>query len=819
MYILISNEGCVILGSGSLRLRISFITEAIARITFTDGKPFQPGPSLIVTTQSTFTDYHLEDKLTNFTISTPTITITVDKESGGVSYFDQTGNILLGEPERGGKWLTAKKVYWTASNKNTWLSSQQNVNSECVADTARDVFEAKLEFVFNENEALFGFGSHEEGYSNLRGKCRQLYQHNRKIVIPYFVSTRGYGLLIDCCSLMVFHDDSLGSYIWADVVNELDYYFIYGGNFDNVTRGYHELTGKAPMLPKWAFGYIQSKERYVNANEMIAIAGEYRRRQIPLDLIVLDWRSWSGNFWGQKTFDPVRFPDPTTFINTLHEMNVHFMISVWPTMSGDCPNQKEMEQHGFMLGDGQTYNAFLSEARKLYWDQAYSGLFVHGVDAWWCDSSEPFVADWSNAVELESHIRLVVNTQNFKQYIDPSLINVYALLHAQGVYEGQRRTTSTKRVLNLTRSAYAGQHRYATVLWNGDISATWETLRRCIPEGVNFCAAGEPYWTLDIGAFFINYSINTWFWHGDYSDGCRGITDGDAIEPDPQDTGCRDLGFWELYARWFQYGSFLPMFRTHGTDASREIWRFGEAGTPFYDNIAKYIRLRYQLLPYIYSLAGQVTLNSYTIMRAVAIDYPNDTKTFNITDQYLFGSALMVCPVTTPMYYERNSKPIPDAPKTRLVYLPTGNQWYDFWTETVYDGGQTMTVDAPLDTMPLFVRAGSIIPMTQVMQYVNEVPSAAYEIRIYRGDDTNFTIYEDAGDKYDYEQGSFALIYLSWLETLGQLTIHERQGFFPELIAERQYNIIFISKQGRETKTVLYTGKEVQISATQNITS
>ena len=656
MYVLISNEGCVILGSGSLRLRIAFISATIARITFTDGKPFQPGPSLIVTTQSTFTDYTLKENPTNFTISTPTITIIVDKNTGGISYLDQGSNILLDEPERGGKWLTKKQVYRTPSNKYTWFPNKHKAHSEQMKETARDVFEAKLEFVFVENEALFGLGSHEEGYSNLRGKYRQLYQHNRKIVIPYFVSTRGYGVLLDCCSLMTFHDDSLGSYLWADVVDELDYYFIYGGSFDNVTRGYHTLTGQAPLLPKWAFGYTQSKERYVNANEMIAIVREYRRRQIPLDLIVLDWRSWNERYWGQKSFDPVRFSDPTAFLTALHQMNAHMMISVWPIMGNNCPDQKDMQQHGFMLGDNTTYNVFLPGARELYWNQANNGLFVHGVDAWWCDNSEPFVGDWgSGAIEPETHIRLIVNAQNFKQYLDPALINVYSLLHTQGVYEGQRRTTSAKRVLNLTRSGYAGQHRYATVVWNGDICSTWEILRRSIPEGVNYCVTGEPYWTVDIGAFFLSYKSDTWYWHGQYSDGCRGITDGGILEPDPQDTGCRDLGFWELYARWFQYGSFLPMFRSHGTDASREIWRFGEAGTPFYDNIAKYIRLRYQLMPYIYSMAGQVTLNSYTVMRAVALDYPADINAFNLTDQYLFGSALMVCPVTTPMYYTCNS--------------------------------------------------------------------------------------------------------------------------------------------------------------------
>jgi alpha-D-xyloside xylohydrolase len=321
---------------------------------------------------------------------------------------------------------------------------------------------------------------------------------------------------------------------------------------------------------------------------------------------------------------------------------------------------------------------------------------------------------------------------------------------------------------------------------------------------------------VDIGSFFLTYDPGNWFWRGEYSDGCRGFDADDRLEPDPQDTGCRDLGYWELYARWFQYGSFLPVFRSHGTNASREIWRFGEAGTPFYDNLAKYINLRYQLMPYIYSLVGQIRLFSYTLMRAIALDYPNDPKTFDITDQYLFGSALLVCPVTTPMYYQRNSQPIIDVPKSRSVYLPSGNQWYDFWTETVFDGEQTITANAPLDIMPIFVRAGSIIPMTQVMQYVNEVPNAPYEIRVYRGADSNFIIYEDSGDSYDYEQGNFSLVNLSWIENTGQLTIADRDGSFPELVKERQYNIIFISKQGRQTKSVVYTGQKIQVSATTN---
>lgn len=815
MYRLLVDDGNVILGNGTIRLRICFVNESIVRVTLTDKKPFEPGASLIVTSRLLYPDYTLNENETNFIVSTSMMKVIVDKTTGGITYLNNKDEIVVREPSRGGKWLTSKKVSRTALNRPTWRGGKSIVNANELKENNRDVFEAKLELIFVENEAIFGLGCHEEGYGNLRGKTRQLYQHNHKISIPYLVSTRGYGLLIDCCSLMTYHDDPDGTYLWCDVVQELDFYLIIGNKFDEISRGYHLLTGDVPLFPKWSFGYVQSKERYVNSEEMIGIVREYRRREIPLDLIVLDWKSWDEKYWGQKSFDPIRFPSPKQFLDRLHSLNVHLMISIWPMMGGNCPDEQQMRDKGFLLGDGSTYNPLLSDARDLFWNQTNEGLFVNGVDGWWCDNSEPFVGDWGGIVRPESHLRLMKNVECFKEYLDPSLINVYSLYHSKGIYEGQRRTTSKKRVLNLTRSGYAGQHRYSTVVWNGDLSATWEVYRRCIPEGVNYCVTGEPYWTVDIGAFFLSYDENTWYWHGAFSEGCRGLTPSFIIDPDPKDTGCRDLSFWELYARWFQYGAFLPMFRSHGTDAAREIWRFGEVGTPFYDNIAKYIRLRYELIPYIYSLAGQITLNSCTMMCAIALHYPNDTKTFDLIDQYLFGPALMICPVTTPMYYTRNSQPLSDVPKSRRVYLPEGNQWFDFWTEIIYDGGQTISGNAPLDTIPIYVPTGSILPMTQVMQYVDQIPQSPYQIRIYRGRDANFTIYEDAGDNYQYEQGLFALINLSWMESIAQLTIEERKGTFPEMIEERQYDLIFISKQGRLTKTVNYTGKQIQISATE----
>jgi len=827
MFTLESNNDSVVLVSGNKRLRVAFVTPAIARITFTQGKPFQDRPSLIVTSQTRFTGYTLREE-GDFVISTPALTLVISRRTGAIRYLDPDGKLLLSEPDRGGKWLTPKTITRNIFNKDALCAAGQSIDGaratatdfETVYD--REAFEAKLEFVFADEEALFGLGSHEEGTGNLRGKSRELYQQNMKIVVPYFVSTRGYGLLLDCCSLMTFHDDALGSYWWADVVDELDYYFIRGNTFDEVTQGYHALTGAPPMLPKWAFGYVQSKERYVNAAEVVEVVREYRRRRIPLDVIVLDWKSWpNGACWGQKSLDPVRFPDPDGFISELHRLGARLMVSIWPIMTGGCSNQQELLSRGLMLGNQSTYNAFSPEARALYWNQAHQGLFAHGVDAWWCDCTEPFEADWSGAVKPEPVRRLAINTEASKKYLDKSLINAYSLLHSRGIYEGQRSVAPEKRVVNLTRSSYAGQHRYGTIAWNGDICATWETLRRCIPEGVNFCAAGEPYWTVDIGGFFINNDPGLWFWRGDYSEGCRGLTDMNALEPDPNDTGCRDLGYHELYTRWLQYGAFLPMFRSHGTDAAREIWRFGEEGNAFYDAIAKSIRLRYQLIPYIYSQAAQVTLKGGSLLRAVALEYPDDPATYDLTTQFLFGPALMVCPVTTPMYYGRHSQPITGASKTRAVTLPAGKAWHDFWTGSRYDGGRSIVTAAPLETIPLFVRAGSIIPMGPVMQYATEQSADPLEIRIYDGADGTFTLYEDENDNYHYEQGKCATIPFVWNDAKHVLTIGERQGEFPGMLKERTFRIVRVcpgrgvgDRETTEAGIVRYTGKSIEYMLT-----
>lgn len=817
MFSLESKDSAVLEENGR-RLRVAFVTPSIVRVTYTEGRPFQDRPSRIVTAKLSYQEFQTRETREDFILSTPALTVEVNKLSGALTYRNGAGALLTREPPRGGKWLTPKEVYRNIFPKDPAFAFAQGIDGARVVATKYDTvfdrmaFEAKLEFLFSENEAIFGLGSHEEGYGNLRGRARELYQQNMKAVVPFLVSTRGYGVLLDCCSLMTFHDDAYGSYWWADAVEELDFYVVQGDSFDEIIRGYHQLTGNAPLLPKWAFGFVQSKERYVNARELLEIVREYRRRRIPLDTIVLDWKSWpNGAEWGQKSFDPIRFPDPEALTAELHSMGAHLMVSIWPIMTGGCADQRELLERDSMLGDQSTYNAFLPEARACYWEQARRGLFSKGIDAWWCDCTEPFEADWTGAVKPEPHARLAINTQQSKLYLDAAEINAYSLLHSQGIYEGQRGTTQTKRVVNLTRSSYAGQHRYATITWSGDICATWETLRRSIPEGVNFCAAGEPYWTVDAGGFFIGSDPNLWFWRGDYPEGCRGLTDMNALEPDPNDTGSRDLGFWELYTRWLQYAAFLPIFRSHGTDAAREIWRFGEEGTPFYDAIARCIQLRYELMPYIYSLAAQITLNGRPIVRAVALDFPADPATHGLTNQYLFGPALLVCPVTEPMYYEKQSQPIYGTAKSRSVYFPAGCRWFDFRTGALHEGGHAITADAPLETIPLYAREGSILPMTRAMQWVDEMPDAPYEIRVYTGADAEFTLYEDDGDGYGYEQGAFALVKLQWVERLRELTVSARQGSFPRLVKNRHYRIVFFSAAGRQTRSVRYSGEELRI--------
>lgn len=802
-------DNSVILETTKGKIKFDIIDKSIIRIVVTQEQEFSNKQSLMVLPDTVVqTEWEIKDTDDALDIITEKLRVHIHKKTCAFAYYDSENRLLTKEPDRGGKSLSQIEVIKNIYDKDQKIHIDNSADGvKAVAEDGiqvvdRKAYHTKLEFEWSEGEALYGLGSHEEGIMNLRGTHQYLYQQNMKAVVPMLVSSRGYGVLVDTYSLMIFRDDVYGSYLWTDVDDELDYYFIYGPEMDDIIDQYRTITGKAPMLPRWAFGYAQSKERYQTQEEILNVLQEFRDRQIPIDLIILDWMSWPDNLWGQKSFDQERFPDPREMLNAIHQRNAHFMISIWPNMVQGGENHREMKEMGYLLGNQSTYDAFNEKARDVYWRQAEEGLFTYGVDAWWCDCTEPFEADWKGEMKPEPEERLWINTSESKKYLDPEYMNAYSLYHSKGIYEGQRELTSQKRVVNLTRSSYAGQHRYGTITWSGDIAANWDTFRKQIPAGLNFCITGEPYWTLDIGGFFVDRRENQWFWNGEYKNGCN------------------DLGYRELYVRWFQYAAFLPIFRSHGTDTPREPWRFGEPGSVIYDTILKFIHLRYRLLPYIYSLAGKVYLENYTIMRSLVFDFRNDSRVLDIDDQYMFGPALLVNPVTKPMYYESDSRQLSGTRITRSVYLPADNSWYDFWTGKLYDGGQAYEVEAPLDKMPIFVRNGSIIPMGPYVQYADEKTNAPIELRVYRGRDCSFTLYEDEGDSYHYENGGYATIQIKWDDTKNRLTLMKRNGSYQGMEEECIFRIILVSEsQGtgvEETtnvnKTVHYHGENMVVS-------
>ncbi|MBI5929908.1 MAG: DUF5110 domain-containing protein [Chloroflexi bacterium] len=788
-------------------LELTAYTDDRVRVRYASTREFGTKKSLMIQcSPSTSVEADITETAEALIFSTRKLSIRINKQTCAFTYLDSSGQILTKEPDRGGKTLVPVDVFKSVFDESAGAQIRKDTDGvRAYAPSVKKIvdrqgFHTKLEFEWAPGEALYGLGSHEEGMLNLRGQHQYLYQQNMKVVIPTLLSTRGYGVLLDSYSLMTFRDDAFGSYLWTDVDDELDYYFIYGPEFDQIVQNIRQLTGKVPMLPRWAFGYIQSKERYVSQTELIDVVQEYRKRGLPLDCIVQDWKSWPNDLWGQKTFDVERFPDPKGMVDELHQMNSRLMISIWPIMNPGGDNWREMHEQGCLLGNQATYDAFQEKARDLYWKQANDGLFSYGVDAWWSDCTEPFQADWMGAVKPEPEERLRINTEEAKKYIDPEFINAYSLLHSQGIYEGQRKTRTDKRVVNLTRSAYAGQQRYSAITWSGDVSATWDILRRQIADGLNFCATGLPYWTVDIGAFFVKNDPALWFWNGDF------------------DLGVEDMGYRELYVRWFQYAAFLPMFRSHGTDTPREVWRFGEPGEALYDALVKFLRLRYRLMPYIYSVAGMVTQEDYTMMRSLAFDFRCDPHTYDIRDQFMFGPALLVNPITQPMYYAAKSTQLNGVSTSRSVYLPPSTDWYDFWTGKHYVGGQMLIADAPLDIMPLYVRAGSIIPFGRDIQHTGEGADAPIELYIYPGQDGYFTLYEDEGDNYNYEQGYFATIRIAWDEALRRLTLHNRQGNYPGMPNSREFRIVMggglynpFLPETSSVRTVLYEGQEISI--------
>lgn len=770
-------EHALILQTENGLMKVEPVSASILRIVYTLEDKFSQVRGLGIEPQKPFSDWKLYDEENTIKLKTSELQLVIDKSNSRLTYYDAVGNRLAKEPEKNGKELVPFDSYKTILDKTAVVDKIVTPDGikEVVLDAKkkfdRKLFHTRLNFEWDEGEALYGMGQNEEGYLNLRGTRQYIHQANMKIAMPFLMSTNGYGILLDTYAPVVFNDNASGSYLYSEASAELDFYFIKGESFDDIIGGCRQLTGRAAMLPLWAFGFMQSQERFESQQEILDTVKHYRELGVPLDSIVLDWQSWEEGMWGQKSFDTSRFPDAKNMINQLHELGVHFMISIWPNMVEHCENYQEMKAHNGLFERSEIYNAFNPDARKLYWKQAREGLFSKGVDAWWCDSSEPFTPEWNNPIKPEQDQNMMAFHNTCKTYMDEVYTNAYPYMHAKAIYEGQRETTEKKRVVNLTRSGYTGIQKYGTIMWSGDICAKWSTLKKQIAAGLNCCASGLPYWTLDIGAFFVKQG-HMWFWDGDY------------------ENGCDDLGYRELYTRWYQLGTFLPVFRSHGTDCRREIWNFGKRGEMFYDTIEKFTHLRYRLMPYIYSLAGMVTQKHNTILRVLAFDFINDKKAYNIDDQFMFGPSLMICPITTAMYYGINSKQLEEVSRTRTVYLPEGTVWYDFWSEKRYDGGQTIEAEAPIDKIPVFVKAGAILPMSESIQHTGQMQDDRFLLVVYPGADGEFTLYQDERDGYGYEEGHYATTELAWSEIEGKLTIHPRKGLYPSM----PENVTFVQK-------------------------
>ncbi len=660
----------------------------------------------------------------------------------------------------------------------------------------RKSYAGKVMLEFSPDTGIFGLGQDEAGLYNKRGVKQYLYQHNMRIPMPFFVTDKGFGVLFDCSSLMVYDDTGEGTVFYLDTVDQIDFYLI-AGNMDAVISEFRYLTGKAELLPKWAFGYIQSRERYQTQLEVIGTAKRYRELGVPLDCIVQDWKTWQGDLWGQKTVDKERYPNIGEMNRILHEMNVHSMVSIWPNMAEGGADHAELAKAGCLLGDYSTYDAFSEKARKIYWDQVDKELFSGGFDSWWCDSTEPFTAsDWCGETLLPEEKRYELVGGDHKKYLDPAAANVYAVQHAKGIYENQRKKQPDKRVLNLTRAGYPGIQKYGVVLWAGDTSAKWSELRKEIAKGLGICMSGIPFWTVDIGAFFVGGTAcwwkwcgvenakPVWFWNGDY------------------DEGVESPAYRELYTRWLQFGAFLPVFRSHGTDTPREIWNFGNPGEMFYDAIEKFIKLRYKLMPYIYSMAMRAALDDYTMMRSLLFDFPDDRNVKEIDDEFMFGDALLICPVTEPMYFD-NSGAI-NRERTKICYLPECAGWYDFWTSEFYNGGRTVTVSAEIDTMPIFVKAGSILFMQKDTQYAMD-NAGTLEVFVFKGADGQASYCNDDGVSCGYQRGRYDRFRFEWTDSLNRLVICECNRY-------RTDPVVMKIHCGGFSKIVRYDGGEKTVS-------
>ncbi|MBN1377999.1 MAG: DUF5110 domain-containing protein [Gammaproteobacteria bacterium] len=899
--------------TGKLNVRVQFYAENIARIV-----KWLPGnqadkASLIVTKElPDELDIDIQEDAKSVSLRSSKLKVVISKQNGTAQYLKPDNSRILIENDE----IALKPVQYQKDKG----------------------FTIKQSFKLTPDEGVYGLGQHQYGYMSYRGKKVVLVQSNTDAVNPFLISTQPYGILWDNYSKTVFEDSEQSALFWSDIGENIDYYFVAGNSMDEVIAGYRDLTGQAPMYGKWAYGYWQSKEHYDNRDELLNVARQYRKRQIPIDSIVQDWDYWDGQEnWGQLFFAESKFPKAEEMIQILHDLNYHVMISIWPGLGPNTDVYKEMDKQGYLFwpvgwANFKYYDAYIPEANDIYWSYMKKGLYSKGIDAWWIDSTEPDIINATAKDAQEFEMKKVGGNYlgSWAKYL-----NTYSLLMTESIYRKQREESDDRRVYILTRSAFAGQQRAAATTWSGDIGASWDVYQKQITAGVNFSMAGIPYWTFDIGAFVLG--------------GYGGVFD----------NGGKDPAYQELYTRMFQFGAFCPIFRSHGSETPREIWEFGEFEKP----LLKFDQLRYRLLPYIYSNAWKITHEGYTMLRGLPMDFTGDKNTYDIKDQFMFGASIMVNPVTEyqlhrppeagvlvgPEYfktsdaqqglnasyykdkdfkelslqridpnvnvrwytgrpdYATNSqyairwqgklipkltgkhqfhmksydatrilldgKELPLAyraidkhtevfelkagqeydfvmevqnnqtgaaqailnwktpdmfqkektkekrAKTRSVYLPAGTTWVDFWTGEQVKGGQTVIADAPIDKIPLFIKAGSIIPMGPFLQYANEKAADPIELRIYPGADGEFTLYEDENDNYNYERGVYATINMKWDNKKKTLIIDDRVGKFPGMLESRQFEIVVVAKKHgvdveitkKADSVIKYSGKRVTV--------
>lgn len=739
----------LVLASGFLRFQVC--SDSIIHVIYSldrDRKIPQRPDFLVIKTEWPKAEFsvHTDDPKT-LSLATSQLTIEVKRADSSFIFYDSARHKLTQENTRT---LTPVEV-----NGEKTLHSERFTN------------------MWDTQEAFYGLGQHQAGVWNYRGEDVALSQDNTNISVPLLLSSNGYGIFWNNGSRSRVNNRFVHAlYLSSEVADSIDYYFLYGPDFDKIIATYRELTGQAPLFGKWAYGFWQCKNRYDSQQELVSVAQKYRDLHIPLDDIVQDWFWW--NTMGEPVFNK-NYPDPKGMVEALHKLHVHLMISVWPFFRPGSPVYADMDKRGFFIDRTKVagfhpagmalYDAFNPEARSYYWKLMYDALFQIGVDAWWLDTTEPETEGRETNILVTSQTALGNGGRD---------ANEYPLLTTTGVYQGQRAASNQKRVFILSRSGYAGIQRNAAAMWSGDVDPNWETFRRQIPAGLNFSLSGLPYWTTDIGGF---------------------------VSANPDDPAYR-----ELFVRWFEFGTFCPVFRVHGTRTTNqnELWSYGPEAQ---ETLVSYDKLRYRLMPYIYSLAWRTTRDGYTIMRPLVMDFRGDTRAQNIGDQFLFGPSVLVNPVTEP------------GAILRHLYLPDA-RWFDFWTGAVLSGPRSIDAPVPLDRIPLYVRAGSILPLGPDVEFASEKPADPIEIRVYRGANGRFLLYEDENDNYNYEKGAFSTICFDWDDAGHSLAIGDRTGSFPGMVETRTFHIVFVTEGhgvgGNLTehadKTVSYSGKRIVVT-------